>query len=1317
SLNANDSDNDNVTATGDVTNNGIVQTNNNATITVEADDSVNINANVTAGGTGAVLVTANADIATDTNTTDGSTEAITMAGGTIINAGSGTITLTNDDDNGLGDEDNSGNITAQTLTTTNNTAAAIVVNSDNDALLQGTVTTGGGGIDIDADRDIVTAAGGDITTIGNEANEDSGDVTMDAGRNINLSGFVDTSGFDNPGSLADSAGGDIALTTVNGNITTNSGATLDARGGDNNDADALPNAEGGSITLTANDAAATNNVGDITIGDAINTSAQGAAPIRVRLLAEEDVAINAVINTNGASVDIDATTGAMNTNAAGDINTTADESNEDSGDVTIDAATGVTLLGDITTDGFNNAASILDSDAGDVVVNSADGNITTANISAVGGATTDPIVMGEGGSITLNAQDGDASTDDADVIINGTLNTSTEVGATNIDIDAARDVDINQSITTLGASVDIDAGRDVTSAVASDLHTVGEKTSEDGGDVFIDAGRRILVTDMNASGSSVAGGPGGNAGTISLNSGTVVPGATVTLNGDITAAGGSPTGNARGNGSNFVIDDPTLIGVDADAVPPAPSRPEFEITSDIVINTTGATSGNVVFMQTVDGVTAFANDLTIIAGSTEAPATTTFGNVDFDSNVGAGTALGDVTVDSANNLDFNGTVTATSLNQLSGVGTTTLDGVVIANPGGPTSIHTFDAGSAINAVADTITMTGHGLETGDTVIYDNGAGGTVNGGSLIPPVISVPGLATDATYVVIRIDANTIQLATSQENAEADTAIDLTGIGTGTDHSIAKAAVSLTTAGTIDVNADIIAEDSPVDATSATGEQIALTANNIDLAADIDITTASIQPTATNNAYTPTGDKIRIVADNNLIVGAGAEIITDGGVANTFEPDLPVGAIGAVLGSGNFPVGADAFFLRTYTVTLGNTGEVNLQVHVDWRDPSNDGIPVVVPGSFNTPTSDRYQTFSVGAGGNSLNISHLYSNLNDFIPFNDASQPIFFADFSLSHHDSIRVSASNTIDNASGSIVQSSSDDPNTGSFNPLAQANIAPSDSNFPTAGVNPRILDAAQDNIDLSFDDGLFEVRVETVLPFFPQQESPPPTPEPAPIAAAPQVDTPPLFVNAVVPVEDVLTSFSTQSEDYFQLRKVGDAGEPVPGFERIDDAIGWKLLQPQRLKQWVSEAELPSDDGYELWLITTKARDGEDVTFERPVLKFDIFRDQPFPMEEELLDDMPDLNLERLDINDLDDIIDPEVPAENVEGETSGVEIQIPDDPAIVIPEDEAITQTDSPHRTVSAAMATLAVSSFQKKQRPKVSENSSLVSRLLDRLAQK
>jgi len=79
--------------------------------------------------------------------------------------------------------------------------------------------------------------------------------------------------------------------------------------------------------------------------------------------------------------------------------------------------------------------------------------------------------------------------------------------------------------------------------------------------------------------------------------------------------------------------------------------------------------------------------------------------------------------------------------------------------------------SAVSAASDTLTAAGHGLLTGDRFRVRNDGGA--------PPA----GLAAVTDYFAIRIDTDTVKVATSSANALAGTAIDITDAGTGT-HTI-----------------------------------------------------------------------------------------------------------------------------------------------------------------------------------------------------------------------------------------------------------------------------------------------------------------------------------------------------------------------------------------------------------------------------------------------------------------------------------------------------------------------------------------------------
>ena len=73
--------------------------------------------------------------------------------------------------------------------------------------------------------------------------------------------------------------------------------------------------------------------------------------------------------------------------------------------------------------------------------------------------------------------------------------------------------------------------------------------------------------------------------------------------------------------------------------------------------------------------------------------------------------------------------------------------------------------SAINITTNVITVTSHGMQTGQSVTYTCG-------------VTVPPGLTSGSTYYVIRVSANTLSLAATSFDAFNGVAIDITGQGT-----------------------------------------------------------------------------------------------------------------------------------------------------------------------------------------------------------------------------------------------------------------------------------------------------------------------------------------------------------------------------------------------------------------------------------------------------------------------------------------------------------------------------------------------------------
>ena len=86
---------------------------------------------------------------------------------------------------------------------------------------------------------------------------------------------------------------------------------------------------------------------------------------------------------------------------------------------------------------------------------------------------------------------------------------------------------------------------------------------------------------------------------------------------------------------------------------------------------------------------------------------------------------------------------------------------------------TFDGSSAsiVSVGNDTISLPDHRFITGQRVTYNDGGGTAITG-------------LSDGVYFIIKVDKNRIQLATNSSNAVSGTQINLTGLGSGSSHTL-----------------------------------------------------------------------------------------------------------------------------------------------------------------------------------------------------------------------------------------------------------------------------------------------------------------------------------------------------------------------------------------------------------------------------------------------------------------------------------------------------------------------------------------------------
>ena len=80
----------------------------------------------------------------------------------------------------------------------------------------------------------------------------------------------------------------------------------------------------------------------------------------------------------------------------------------------------------------------------------------------------------------------------------------------------------------------------------------------------------------------------------------------------------------------------------------------------------------------------------------------------------------------------------------------------------------------MNIETDRISLLDHGFYTTEKVVYTKGAGAAPTG------------LTTTNTYYIIRVDKDTLQLASTYSNAAAGTNIDITAVGANENNTLVR---------------------------------------------------------------------------------------------------------------------------------------------------------------------------------------------------------------------------------------------------------------------------------------------------------------------------------------------------------------------------------------------------------------------------------------------------------------------------------------------------------------------------------------------------
>jgi hypothetical protein len=502
------------------------------------------------------------------------------------------------------------------------------------------------------------------------------------------------------------------------------------------------------------------------------------------------------------------------------------------------------------------------------------GSVTTTGTQTYSGAVTlgaDATLTGT--TITFSGTVDAATSGGESLTISGAASLAKAVGTTALkQLSVSGAADLNGGpVTTTGAQ---SYGGPVTLTADAIL------TSTASGDItFTSTVNGTFALTVNTAGTTTFGGAVGGGGQALTSLTTDAPGGTHLNGATITTSGAQHFQDAVTLGANVTLDS-------------------------------SAGGGDLVFGGTVDADAAANNrTLTLTAGA---------GSVHFTQAVGAGQSLASLTVNSAANVTFDGTVrTSGDLTQMAGTGTTTFNGGTI--------------GGGLGVVAGAVVLNSGTLAVTGTAALGPSAGGvTENSGAALTAASLV--LTGTGTFTLAQAGNNVGTLAASVNGALTYTDVDQLTVGSvrGTDgvntggHDLTLRTVGLLTLG----DGGTTEQD-----VTASGATVTLASAGVAQASNSKLTAASLLLQG-NGSFTlgNAANAVGTLAAN--VSGSGHSLqFTNAGA-------LTVGQVGSTAGlsttSGSITVQASGTVTLSRQVNAGSSGSVtitatagNIQVNAD----------------------------------------------------------------------------------------------------------------------------------------------------------------------------------------------------------------------------------------------------------------------------------------------------------------------------------------------------------------------------------------------------
>ncbi len=472
-------------------------------------------------------------------------------------------------------------------------------------------------------------------------------------------------------------------------------------------------------TLTSGDilldqaVGAAHELGNLTVNSAGRfVESAGVTALSGNLTAAGNITLNGNVTATNGAIDfqsatyltspltVQATSGHIEFHSTLDSNTATPEdltlTTTTSGDILLDGAAGATHeLGNLT---VTSAGQFVES-AG-ITAQSVDGQ-AAGNITLNGNVTATPgnVSLTSNGTLTVNDTISTEPGTGGTLTVTGgvVINSSIDVGAGNVTLQAAGQDIIVNSGTLSAAAIDLEAPRDIiiaalveTTSPGADIILKADKNDVGVGGVWITSTGQVelrranvviqgsnlygleysatppsgsVIVDANVTADSIVA-----AGNITIqNTAFAPPSANVVLEGAVTSTG---AGNINVTAENEIELDTTIKSAGGNIEFQSPVLLTSPTT--VISNASATPGGNVTFDDSVDSATTTAEPLTVTAGT---------GNVTFTGAVGADHALGallvtsageflesagvmatSVDVTAADNIYLNGNVTATNGN-------------------------------------------------------------------------------------------------------------------------------------------------------------------------------------------------------------------------------------------------------------------------------------------------------------------------------------------------------------------------------------------------------------------------------------------------------------------------------------------------------------------------------------------------------------------------------------------------------------------------------------------------------------------------------